>query len=67
MLAQFRFLLLVLALAFGGSSVVAVSAAWAQVRDGSLEEQLFNSVRNKDMNGVRAALNAGADVFATDI
>ena len=67
MLAQFRFLLLVLALAFGGSSVVAVSAAWAQVRDGSLEEQLFNSVRNKDMNGVRAALNAGANVFATDM
>ena len=67
MLAQFRFLLLVLALAFGGANVVAVSAAWAQVRAGSLEEQLFNSVRNKDMNGVRAALNAGADVFATDM
>ena len=67
MLTQFRFLLLVLALTFGGSSVVAVSAAWAQVRAGSLEEQLFNSVRNKDMNGVRAALNAGANVFATDM
>jgi len=60
-------MLMALVLAFGGSHFVAVSPAWSQVRPGSLEEELFNSVRNKDLNGVRAALNAGANVFATDM
>ncbi|HEY9079116.1 hypothetical protein [Magnetovibrio sp.] len=67
MKVQFRFTALVLAMLVGASSLVAAPSAWAQVRSGSLEEDLFDSVRNKDMNGVRAALNAGADVFATDI
>ena len=67
MSVHFRFLLLALALSFGGLNLVAASAAWAQVRPGSLEEELFNSVRNKDLNGVRAALTAGANVFATDM
>jgi len=67
MSVRFGFLLLALALSFGGSNLVAASAAWAQVRPGSLEEELFNSVRNKDLNGVRAALTAGANVFTTDM
>jgi len=48
-------------------SLAFVPLAHAQVRDGSLESDLFASVRNKDMGGVRAALSAGANVFATDM
>lgn len=40
---------------------------WAQVRQGSLEEELFNSVRSNDLGGVRATLDAGANVFATNM
>lgn len=41
-------------------------AAVAQVRTGSVEQQLFTSVQNNDMTGVRAALDGGANVFATN-
>ncbi|MBL4613842.1 MAG: hypothetical protein JKY27_03070 [Magnetovibrio sp.] len=44
-----------------------VGTASAQVRNASLEQDLFNSVRSNDLDGVRTALDAGANIFATDL
>ncbi len=40
--------------------------AFAQVRPGSADADLFDSVQRNDLAGVRASLDAGADVFATN-
>jgi len=62
-------------MAFGNSfnaKVVAIAAvlsvaSWASAQAGALENDLFESVRKNDLGGVRATLDAGADVFATNM